>query len=220
MSNRTLELPDALLDYLLAEGVRESDVQRRLRAETATLPEAGMQIAPEEGALLAMLVRITGARRVLEVGTFTGYSSLTMALALPADGRLVACDVSDRWTRVARRYWQEGGVAERIELRLGDAAQTLDALLSEGGRGTFDLCFIDADKTGYAAYYERSLQLLRTGGLVAVDNTLWHGRVADPGARDDDTVAIRRFNRALRDDQRVDLCLVPVADGVTLARKR
>jgi len=220
MSNRTLELPDALLDYLLAEGVREPELLRRLREETAALPQSGMQIAPEEGALLAMLVRLTGARRILEIGTFTGYSSLTMLLAMPADGQLVACDASAQWTGIARRYWQDAGVADRVDLRLADARQSLDELLAEGAGGTFDLCFIDADKTGYSAYYERALQLVRPGGLIAVDNTLWHGRVADAAAGDEDTVAIRRFNRALRGDERIDLCLVPVADGLTLARRR
>ncbi len=220
MSNRTIGMPDDLLEYLLSEGVRENDIQRALRAETARLPQSGMQIAPEEGALLAMLVRLTGARRVVEIGTFTGYSALTMALAMPADGVLIACDHSHEWTEVGQRYWRQAGVDELIDLRIGEAVDTLDALLDDGGARQYDFVFIDADKSGYPNYYERALKLLRPGGLVAVDNTLWHGRVSDPSQQDEDTRAIRAFNRTLRDDARIDLCLVPVADGVTLARKR
>ncbi|MCS4503445.1 hypothetical protein KBTX_02689 [wastewater metagenome] len=220
MSNRTIGIDDTLLDYLLREGVRELPVQRELREATARLPQAGMQVAPEEAALLAMLVRLTGARRVIEVGTFTGYSALAMALAMPEDGRLVACDRSREWTDMAQRYWESAGVDGRIELRLGAAATTLDELLAEGGARRHDLVFIDADKSGYSGYYEQALRLLRPGGLVVVDNTLWHGRVVDPARRDEDTRAIRAFNRRLHEDERIDLCLVPVADGVTLARKR
>lgn len=219
MSNRTLPLSPDLQDYLLTECLRDTELDRELREETARLPQAGMQVAPEEAQFLAMLVRLLGARRVIEVGTFTGYSTLAMARALPADGRLVACDLSTEWTAIGRRYWERAGVAERIDLRLGLAADTL-AELAQTEAGRFDLVFIDADKTGYADYYQLALGLLRSGGLIAVDNTLWHGRVADPGAQDADTVAIRAFNRRLRDDDRVDVCLVPVADGVTLARKR
>jgi predicted O-methyltransferase YrrM len=169
---------------------------------------------------MALLVRLTGARRILEIGTFTGYSALAMALALPADGRIIACDVSEAWTAVARRYWQRAGVVGRIELRLAPALQTLDALIGEGGGGSFDFAFIDADKGRYLDYYERSLILLRPGGLIAVDNTLWGGSVADPAETDADTAAIRAFNAALRDDPRIDLSLVPIGDGLTLARKR
>lgn len=220
MSNRTIGMSDDLLAYLLSEGVRENDIQRALRAETARLPQSGMQIAPEEGALLAMLVRLTSARRVVEIGTFTGYSALTMALAMPADGVLVACDHSREWTDVGQRYWRQAGVDELIDLRIGEAVDTLDALLDAGGARQYDFVFIDADKSGYPDYYERALKLLRPGGLAAVDNTLWHGRVSDPTQQDEDTRAIRAFNRSLRDDARIDLCLLPVADGVTLARKR
>ena len=220
MSNRTIGLAEGLHTYVLAQGVRESAVQQRLREETARLPQAGMQITPEEGALLAMLVRLLGAERSIEIGTFTGYSALTMALALPPSGRLIACDISEEWTAIARRYWREAGVAERIDLRLAEAMHTLDTLLAEGRHDAFDLAFIDADKTGYSGYYERLLALLRPGGLIAVDNTLWHGRVADRTAQDEDTRAIQAFNRALRNDDRIDLCLLPIADGVTLARKR
>ena len=220
MSNRTIDLTDALYDYLLSVSLRETDLQRRLREETAALPMARMQISPEQGQFMAMLARLMGARRVLEVGVFTGYSSLAVALALPADGRIVACDVSEEWTAVARRYWAEAGVADRIDLRLAPALGTLDALLAGGAAGTFDLAFIDADKTGYLDYYERALELLRTGGLVMTDNTLWSGRVADPEVGDADTVALRHYNEHLHRDARVDLCLVPIGDGLTLARKR
>jgi predicted O-methyltransferase YrrM len=220
MSNRSIGLSEALHDYLLAEGVRETPLQRRLREETATLPSSNMQIAPEEGALLAMLVKLTGTRRAIEIGTFTGYSALAMALALPEDGQLIACDVNTRWTQIATRYWEEAGVADRIDLRIAPAADTLDRLIETGERGCFDLVFIDADKSAYERYYDRAIELLRPGGLVAVDNTLWNGRVIDPDASDNDTAAIRAFNHRLRTDERVDLCLLPVADGVTLARKR
>ena len=179
-----------------------------------------MQIAVEEGAFLALLVSLTGARRVLEVGTFTGYSSTAMALALPPDGRVVCCDISREYTDVARRTWAEAGVAERMELHLRPALETLDELLRQDGRGTFDLAFIDADKTNYAGYYERALQLVRRGGLIAIDNVLWSGRVADASDTDDDTQAIRALNEAIAADERVDLAMVPIADGVTLARVR
>lgn len=179
-----------------------------------------MQIAPEQGQLLALLVRAVAARRIIEVGTFTGYSALVMALALPDDGCLVACDLSEEWTAIARRYWAEAGVADRIDLYLAPAADTLDRLIGEGGAGTYDVAFIDADKENYPLYYERALTLLRTGGLVAVDNVLWGGRVADAAVTDADTVAIRAFNRLLRDDERVDLSLIPIGDGLTVARKR
>jgi caffeoyl-CoA O-methyltransferase len=179
-----------------------------------------MQISPEQGQFMALLARLTGARRCLEVGVFTGYSSLVTALALPVDGSIVACDVSEEWTAVARRYWREAGVAHKIELRLAPATETLDELLAQGQAGTFDFAFIDADKTNYLAYYERTLSLLRTGGLVLVDNTLWSGRVADPEVADADTVSLRHFNEVLHRDERVDLSLLPLGDGLTLARKR
>jgi predicted O-methyltransferase YrrM len=219
MSNRTLGLGAELHRYVLAEGVRESAVARRLREETARLPAAAMQISPEQGALMQMLVRMLDARRTLEIGTFTGYSALVVAEALPADGRIIACDVSAEWTAIARRFWEEAGVADRIELRLQPALATLDALLDVGADGSFDFAFIDADKTGYDAYYERSLALLRTGGLVAIDNTLWSGSVIDPARNDADTQAIRALNRKIRADTRVEMVLLPVGDGVTLARK-
>lgn len=219
MSNKTFTLSDDLYAYLFEHSVREPDVLRRLREETARDSMARMQIAPEQGQLMQLLVRLMGARRYLEVGVFTGYSSLAVALALPAEGRIVACDISDTWTKVARRYWAEAGVAEKIDLRLAPALQTLDGLIAAGAAGSFDFAFIDADKTSYRGYYERALTLIRAGGLIAVDNTLWEGRVADPKVRDADTQAIRDFNRHLRDDRRVHLCLVPIGDGLSLALK-
>ncbi|TVR99419.1 MAG: SAM-dependent methyltransferase [Rhodospirillales bacterium] len=220
MSSRTIALDDALHAYLLDVSLREPEVLRRLRDETLRLPERNMQISPEQGQFMALLVRLMGARQILEVGTFTGYSATVMALAMPAGGRLVACDISESWTAIARRYWAEAGVADRIDLRLGLALETLDGLLAGGAAETFDLCFIDADKPGYRAYYERALVLLRPGGLICVDNVLWGGRVVNPTSDDDDTAAIRAFNRAIRDDPRIDLSLVPIGDGLTLARKR
>ena len=219
MSNKTFTLSDDLYAYLFENSVREPDILRRLREETARDSMARMQIAPEQGQLMQLLVRLMGARRYLEVGVFTGYSSLAVALALPAEGRILACDISDTWTRVARRYWAEAGVAGKIDLRLAPALQTLDGLIAEGAGGSFDFAFIDADKTSYKAYYERALTLIRVGGLIAMDNTLWEGRVADPTASDADTQAIRDFNRHLRDDRRVQQCLIPIGDGLSLALK-
>ena len=220
MSNRTISLDDRLYDYLLSVSLREASILRRLREETSRLPNASMQIAPEQGQFMALLIRIGGARKILEIGTYTGYSALAMAMALPANGRIVACDVSREWTAIAERYWAEAGVRERIDLRLAPALETTTALLDAGQALTFDLAFIDADKERYADYYEAALQLLRPGGLIAVDNTLWNGRVADTGAQDADTLAIRAFNERLKNDQRIDLSLVPIGDGLTLARKR
>lgn len=220
MSTQTLPLTDEIYAYLLARGVRESAALAALREETAALPMSVMQISPEQGQFMAMLVRLTGARRCLEVGTFTGYSALACAEALPDGGRLIALDISEEWTAIARRHWAAAGVADRIELRLGPAAASLQRLLDEGGAGSFDFLFIDADKPGYSRYYELGLELLRPGGLVAVDNVLWSGAVAAPGPGDEDTEALRRFNDALAVDQRVDLVMVPVGDGLSLARKR
>ncbi len=220
MSNRTLSLNDATYDYLLRVSLREHAVLRQVREYTASIPYANMQIAPEQGQFMALLVRLMGARRTIEVGTFTGYSALAVALALPADGRLIACDVSEEWTARAREFWAAAGVAEKIDLRLAPALDTLDALLKAGAAATFDFAFIDADKGNYIRYYERLLELLRPGGLIGVDNVLWGGQVADPAEDGDDTIALRAFNEHLREDQRVHLSLVPVGDGLTLALKR
>lgn len=220
MSNRSITLTDPIYQYMNDVSLREAPALRALREETAALTQRSMQIAPEQGQFMALLVRLLRARRCLEIGVFTGYSSLATALALPPDGRIVACDVSEEWTAIARRYWQQGGVAHKIDLRIAPATSTLDGLLAQGQAGTFDLAFIDADKTNYLAYYERTLQLLRPGGLVLIDNTLWSGRVADPAVNDPDTVALRELNTALLRDERVDLSLLPVGDGLTLALKR
>jgi len=220
MSTTSIVLGEDLQAYLRDVGVREHPVLARLREDTARLPEFGMQSSPESGALLGLLVRLTGTRRIIEVGTFTGYSSTAMALALPDDGRIVCCDVSEEWTNRAREAWAAAGVAEKVTLRLGPARESLDAMLAAGEGGSYDMAFIDADKGGYLDYYERALQLLRPGGLVAVDNVLWHGRVADPSVTDESTVAIRELNARVAGDERVDLVMVPIADGITLARVR
>lgn len=220
MSHRTINLTEELYDYMLAVSLREPAVMRRLRAETAKLPWARMQSSPEAAQLLGLLVELTGAKKVIEVGTFTGYGTLAMALALPPGGRVVACDVSEEYTAIARRFWKQAGVDRKIDLRLAPALQTLDALLKSGAAGTFDLAFIDADKESYRHYYERVLKLMRKGGLIAVDNVLWSGRVLDNRDKSAATAAIRAFNRALKNDSRVTLSMIPIGDGVTLARKR
>jgi len=220
MSNTSIGLGEDVQAYLVANGLREHPVLAQLRADTARLPNHGMQTAPEEGALLQMLVRLTGARRVLEVGTFTGYSSTAMALALPDGGEMVCCDVSTEWTDHARRAWAAAGVEAKVALHIGPAIETLDEMLAAGAEGSFDLAYIDADKDNYAGYYERALRLLRAGGLITIDNVLWSGRVADPSVSDASTVAIRELNALIAADERVDLVMVPVADGLTLARVR
>ena len=220
MSNKTIGISDELAAYVVEVGTREPDVLARLREETAALPQRSMQIAPEEGAFLAMLAELTGARRCIEIGTFTGYSSIAVALALPEGGSLVCCDISEEWTSLARRYWDEAGVASKIDLRIAPAAETLEQLLAEGGEGAYDFAFVDADKTGYDGYYERLLRLVRPGGLIAFDNTLWGGEVLNQDAEDEDTRAIQAINTKLHADERITLCLLPVADGVTLARRR
>jgi predicted O-methyltransferase YrrM len=220
MSAATIAMTEALYGYLLRTTVREPDVLLRLRSETAKLPTGGMQISPEQGQLMRLLVELIGARRTLEVGVFTGYSSTCVALALPADGKLVACDVSEEWTNIARRYWREAGVVDKIELHVQPAQRTLDALIAAGESGRFDFAFIDADKTAYDAYYERCLTLLRPGGLLAVDNALWDGAVADDGDQRDNTRAIRALNAKMASDPRVSSSLVPIGDGLHLARKR
>lgn len=220
MTARTLPLDDRLQRYVAAHGVRETTLQRELRRITQRMPRASMQIGAVQGALLQVLVRATGARRCLEIGTFTGYSALAVALALPRDGRIVCCDVSEEWTAIARRYWKRAGVAAKVDLRIAPALETLDALLKQGKAGKFDFAFIDADKANYANYYERCLKLVRRGGLIAVDNTLWGGSVVDRRDRTVDTRAIRAFNRKLIRDRRVDIALVPVGDGLSLAVRR
>lgn len=220
MSTRTISMTDNLHEYLLSVTPPITDVMRRLREETAKLPMGMMQISIEQGALMKLLIELIGAKKTLEVGVFTGYSSLVVAQALPADGKIIACDVSEEWTSIARRYWQEAGVANKIDLRLGPAAEKLQALIDDGQSGTFDFAFIDADKSNYERYYELSLKLLRKGGLLSIDNTLWGGRVADPSVTDADTETIRAISRKLVSDDRVTACLVPVGDGYSLAVKR
>jgi len=220
MANETIQLTDQLYDYLLSVSVREAEILAQLRAETAHLERSGMQMSPDTGQFLSLLVKLMGAKRTLEIGVFTGYSSLVVALALPKDGRLVACDVSDEWTAMARRYWQKAGVDHKIDLRLAPATQTLQTLLEQKQQNSFDFAFIDADKTNYDTYYEQCLQLVRPGGLIGIDNVLWHGAVIDASQNDDSTQAIRALNEKLHADSRVDLSLVPIGDGVTLARKR
>jgi predicted O-methyltransferase YrrM len=218
MSNRLLDMTDRLEAYVLGHS-REGAVAARLRAETAKLPQSGMQIGADQAAFMALLVRAIGAKRCIEVGTFTGYSALAVACALPDDGRLICCDVSAEWTAIARRYWLEAGIAERIDLRLAPALDTLRELARDG-RGTYDFAFIDADKGNYGAYYEACLDLLRPGGLIVLDNMLWSGRVADPDHHDADTDAIRALNAKIDIDGRVDSSLLTIGDGVMLVRKR
>ena len=218
MSSRTIVLNDALYEYLLSVSLREPDVLCRLREETAKMPQHNMQISPEQGQFIALLVELTGARKCLEVGTFTGYSTLSLALALPEDGQIVACDISEEFTSRAKPYWQKAGVAGKIDLRLGPALETLDALIADGESGAFDFAFIDADKVNYQGYFQRALDLIRRGGLILVDNVLWSGAVVDPARDDEDTEAIRAFNAALTNDPRISLSMLPIGDGLTLAR--
>lgn len=220
MTLRTLQVDEHLFRYVLEHSLREHPAQAALREATRTHPHAGMQIAPDQGQFMALLVKLMGAKRTIEIGTFTGYSALAVALALPADGRLLACDISDEYTRLGRPFWQQAGVADRIELVLGPALATLDARLARGEAGRYDFAFIDADKANYDGYYERCLRLVRTGGLIAFDNTLWNGAVARPAAGDDDTRALQALNARLHHDERIDLALLTVGDGLTLARKR
>jgi len=217
---RSLGLSEPLYRYVVDHSGPEHPVLGELREATAGMKHAGMQIGVDQGRLMALLVKLVGARRTLEIGVFTGYSTLAVALALPPDGRIVACDVSEEWTAVGRAHWQKAGVADRIDLRLGRATKTLDELLAAGEAGRFDFAFIDADKESYGAYYERCLQLVRAGGLIAIDNTLWSGAVIDPAHRDADTEAIRALNDAIHRDPSVDAAMLTVGDGLTLARKR
>ena len=220
MSSRNGFIETHIYDYILANSLRDRDELKRLRQETQAMPMGGMQVSPDQGQFMGLLVELIGAKRIVEVGTFTGYSSIAMALALPADGRLIACDVSDEFTSIAQRYWQEAGVADKIELRLGPAVATLDEMLAAGEAGCFDMAFIDADKENYDAYYERCLQLLRPGGLILIDNVLWGGRPADANEQDESTTAIRALNAKIHADERVTASLLSIGDGLTLARKR
>ena len=220
MSRTTMGLDPGLREYLLKVSVKETPELRSLREETAGMSNAGMQISPEQGQLLHFLVRLTGTRTAIEVGTFTGYSALWTALALPPDGRLVACDISEEWTTIGRRYWKLASVEEKIDLRVGPAGETLRSLIAGGMEGTFDMVFIDADKTGYPEYYELCMELLRQGGVVILDNVFRGGRVALEGETDPGTTAIRELNAMIFRDGRVDACMIPVGDGLTLARKR
>ncbi|MDM9583854.1 class I SAM-dependent methyltransferase [Nostoc sp. GT001] len=220
MPKQSIGLDNQLYNYLLSVSLREPEILEKLRQQTANHPRSGMQISPEQGQFMSLLVQLIGAKKTLEVGVFTGYSSLSVALALPADGKIIACDVSEEFTAIARRYWQEAGVADKIDLRLAPALETLDRLLATGQAETFDFAFIDADKENYDGYYERSLQLVRPGGLIAIDNVLWSGQVADEQNQDESTQAIRALNEKLHHDERVTLSLVPIADGLTLAIKR
>jgi predicted O-methyltransferase YrrM len=220
MANQTLNLSQQIVEYIQSVSVREAPVLQELRQETVTHPMGRMQIAPEQGQFMTLLLQLIGAKKVLEIGVFTGYSSLAMALVLPPDGKLIACDVSEEYTKIARKYWEKAGVSHKIELLLGPALESLDNLLNQGESDSFDFIFIDADKSNYDLYYEKSLQLVRPGGLITIDNVLWHGRVADPEIKDNRTKIIRALNEKIHQDQRVELSLVPIGDGLTLVRKK
>ena len=220
MANQSLGLSEALHHYLLSVSLREPELFARLRAETAQNDRSSMQMSPEAGQFLAFMIKLTGAKRAIEIGVFTGYSALWVASALPDDGHLIACDVSENWTATAQNFWKEAGVDQKISLHLAPASQTMQKLLDDGQQNSFDFALIDADKANYNIYYEQCLQLVRPGGLIAVDNVLWHGRVLDEARQDDDTNAIREINQKLGRDERVDISLVPIGDGVTLLHKR
>lgn len=220
MSNQTLNLDDRLYRYLVDHSVHEPEVLTALRHETAQHPMAQMQIAPEQGQFMALLVQLLGVKKALEVGVFTGYSALRVALALPPEGQLVACDVSEEYTAIARRYWEQAGVAAKIDLRIAPAAETLNELIQAGETNSFDFAFIDADKSSYPTYYEQVLQLVRPGGLIALDNVLWSGQVADPAVQDRRTNTLRALNDTIHNDDRVVASLIPIADGLTLAMKK
>ncbi len=219
MSNKTLNLNEQLYTYLIDNSLREPEILRQLREEIKIHPYRNMQIAPEQGQFMALLVKLMGAKKTLEIGVFTGYSSLSVALALPPDGKIIACDISEEFTAIAKRYWQKAGVDHKIDLRIAPALSTLNNLLDSGEQESFDLAFIDADKVNYYEYYEMALKLLRPGGLILIDNVLWNGRVVDENVQDENTIAIRNFNAKLHQDQRINLSLVPIADGLTLAWK-
>jgi predicted O-methyltransferase YrrM len=220
MARQTLGMSDPLYDYLLSVSLREPDILRRCREETAEMAMSTKQISPDEGQLLALLTRLSGARRTIEVGVFTGYSAMCVALAMPEDGRIIGCDIDEDWTVIARRYWQEAGIAHKIDLRLAPAGETLDDLIEAGLANHFDMAFIDADKSNYGLYYEQCMILVRPGGLILVDNVLWYGRVVDETYQDADTAAIRAINKMIYADKRVEICMVPIGDGLTIAYKR
>ena len=220
MSNKTLNLDSHIYEYLLSVSLREAEILQQLRAETAKLPMGRMQIAPEQGQFMALLVQLMGAKKALEIGVFTGYSSTAIALVLPADGKLIACDINEEYTDIARRYWQQAGIADKIDLHLAPATETLDRLIARGETETFDFVFIDADKSNYDRYYEKSLQLVRPGGLIAIDNVFWSGKVADSEIQDNRTRVMRALNQKIYQDTRVNLSLVPIGDGLTLAMKK
>lgn len=219
MSARSLDMDERLYRYMLGVGIREAAILAELRAETAGHEWAIMQISPEQGQLMQMLVRMLGAKNCIEIGTFTGYSALAVALALPEDGRLVACDISTEFTDIGVPFWDKAGVAGKIDLRIAPAADSLDAMIGAGEGGTYDFAFIDADKPGYPGYFERCLTLLRPGGVIAVDNVFMGGNAADPETSSENAIAMRAFNAALKDDARVEISMIPIGDGLTLARK-
>jgi predicted O-methyltransferase YrrM len=220
MSNQTLNLTPELYDYLRENSVREPEVLQQLREQTMKMSTAGMQISPEQGQFMALLIALIGARKTLEIGVYTGYSTLAVALALPADGKIVACDINTDWTRIARRFWEKGGIEQKIDLRIAPAIVTLHKLIAEEQSETFDFAFIDADKVNYLQYYELSLQLVRVGGLILLDNVLWGGDVTDKNIQDENTRAIRELNKKIYTDQRVTISLLPIGDGLTLAMKK
>ena len=220
MSTATILLDEKLREYLLNVSVKESEILRELREETAQMEYSAMQISPEQGSFMAFLVGLINGKRTLDIGVFTGYSSLVVALALPEDGYVTACDINTEWTDIARKYWKLAQVEDKIDLRIAPALETLDELLTDGYRGTYDFSFIDADKINYQQYYERSLELVRSGGLIAIDNVLWSGRVIDDHSGDPNTEAIREFNKKLYQDERVSISMVPIGDGLTLACKQ
>lgn len=219
MSRNSINLTPELERYVLSHSLHEPTLLTKLREETARLSQANMQISPLQGQFMSLMTKITGCKRALEIGTFTGYSALIVAMAMPEDGALIACDVSEEWTSIARRYWEEANVSHKIELKLGPALVTLDALIEQGQQGSFDMAFIDADKSNYAHYYERALTLLRPGGLILIDNVLWSGSVCDPQVQDEDTQAIRALNALIQEDKRVELSMLPIGDGLSIVRK-
>jgi len=220
MSDTTLNLTDSVYHYLQINSLRESEILNQLRLQTHKMSMAQMQISPEQGQFMQLLIELLNAKKTLDIGVFTGYSALAVALALPDNGKVIGCDINGEWTKIARQFWDKASVAHKIDLRLAPAIETLQILIDSGEAGTFDFAFIDADKVNYPTYYEQCLKLLRQGGLIAIDNVLWSGKVADPSIQDKDTVVIRELNAKLHQDERVTLSMLPIGDGLTLARKR